>query len=209
MSNWLIDWFLRILYQLLRYIPRRQQSRVVTYLLNTSGTMLRKTRFICTRKLHISNTGFVLSFFLFYQSFHISTNICLPLASRSKFYIIFQIIKIKITGFWDFSCSLVHKHDISGNLLSSPSYFTWSLIREAEGSRETLSPTFHNRECYNLSQKWQQWEPQVTYSGPVLRKLLVTITTTSSKKIFLFVQIGLILWERCRETVMPKAYIFI
>lgn len=113
MSKWLIDWFLRILYQLLWYIPRRQQNTFVTYLLNPSGTMSRKTHFICTRKLHSSNTGFVLSLFLFYQSFHINTNIFLPLVSRSKFYIISQIIKIKTTAFLDFSCSLVNKHDIS------------------------------------------------------------------------------------------------
>jgi len=41
------------LYQLLGYIPRRQQSTGVTYLLNSTGTMARKTHFICTRKLHI------------------------------------------------------------------------------------------------------------------------------------------------------------
>jgi len=127
MSNWLTDWFLRILYQLLRYIPRRQQSTVVTYLLNPSGTMPRNTHVICTRKLHSSNTGLVLTLFLFYQSFHINTNSSLPLISRSRFYIISQIIEIKTTAFWDFSCSL-EKHDI----LAEPSAFTFILQFESD-----------------------------------------------------------------------------
>jgi len=147
MSNWLTDWFLRIMYQLLRYIPRRQQSTLVIYLLNPSGTMHRKTQFICTRKLHSSNTGFVLSLFLFYQSFQINTISPLQLVSRSKFYIISQLIKMKTTAFWDFFCSIVNKY-ISEAPLPSPSFFSLSLIRETEGSRETQLPTFHNGECY-------------------------------------------------------------